>query len=102
MLGVIENMSVFVCPGCGREEPIFGAGGGERMAAEYGATLLGQLPLAGEIRADADAGRPTVARDPEGSIARRFRDTARRVAARLSLNPRNWSQAFGEIRVGAG
>lgn len=102
VLGVIENMSVFVCPGCGREEPIFGAGGGERMADEYGAALLGQLPLAAEIRADADEGRPTVARDPDGPVARRFRDTARRVAARLSLNPRNWSQAFGEIRVGDG
>ena len=102
VLGVIENMSVFVCPGCGREEPIFGAGGGERMAADCGAALLGQLPLAREIRADADEGRPTVAKDPEGPIARSFRDTARRVAARLSRNPRNWSQAFGEIRVGGG
>ena len=100
VLGVIENMSVFVCPGCGREEPIFGAGGGERMAADCGVALLGRLPLAREIRADADDGRPTVAKDPEGPIARSFRDTARRVAARLSLNPRNWSQAFGEVRVG--
>ena len=102
VLGVIENMSTFVCPGCGREESIFGAGGGERMAGEHGVTLLGQLPLAREIRVDADEGRPTVAKDPEGPIARSFRDTARRVAARLSRNPRNWSQAFGEIRVGGG
>ncbi len=102
VLGVIENMSVFVCPGCGREEPIFGAGGGERMVEDHGVALLGQLPLAREIRADADEGRPTVAKDPEGAIARRFRDTARRVAARLSRNPRNWSQAFGEIQVGGG
>ena len=102
VLGLIENMSVFVCPGCGREEPIFGAGGGERMAGDYGVTLLGRLPLAREIRADLDEGRPTVAKDPDGPIARSFRDTARRVAARLSLNPRNWSQAFGEVRVGGG
>ena len=102
VLGVIENMSVFVCPGCGREEPIFGAGGGERMVEDHGVALLGRLPLAREIRADADEGRPTVAKDPEGAIARSFRDTARRVAARLSRNPRNWSQAFGEIRVGGG
>ena len=102
VLGIIENMSMFVCPGCGREEAVFSAGGGERMAADYGVALLGQLPLAREIRADADEGRPTVAKDPDSPIARRFRDTARRVAARLSLNPRNWSQAFGEIRVGGG
>ena len=100
VLGIIENMSMFVCPGCGREEPIFGAGGGERMAVDHNVALLGRLPLAREIQADADAGRPTVAKDPEGAIARSFRDTARRVAARLSLNPRNWSQAFGEIQVG--
>ena len=102
VLGIIENMSMFVCPGCGREEPIFGAGGGERMAIDHGVALLGRLPLAREIQADADAGMPTVAKDPEGAIARSFRDTARRVAARLSLNPRNWSQAFGEIQVGGG
>ena len=102
VLGIIENMSVFVCPGCGREEPIFGTGGGERMAEDYGVTLLGQLPLAQEIRADADEGLPTVAKDPDGPVARRFRETARRVAARLSLNPRNWSQAFGTVQLGAG
>ena len=101
VLGIIENMSVFICPGCGRAEPIFGTGGGERMAADTGVTLLGQLPLAREIRADADDGQPTVAKDPEGPIARSFRDTARRVAARLSLNPRNWSQAFGAVQLGA-
>lgn len=100
VLGIIENMSVFVCPGCGREEPIFGAGGGERMAADYGAALLGQLPLAREIRADADEGRPTVAKDPDGPLARPFREAARRTAARLSLNPRNWSQAFGQVQLG--
>ena len=100
VLGIIENMSMFVCPGCGREEPIFGVGGGERMAVDHNVALLGRLPLAREIQADADAGMPTVAKDPEGAIARSFRDTARRVAARLSLNPRNWSQAFGEIQVG--
>ena len=102
VLGIIENMSVFVCPGCGHEEHVFGAGGGERMAADHGVTLLGQLPLAREIRADADDGQPTVAKDPEGAIARRYRDTARRVAARLSLNPRNWSQAFGAVQLGGG
>ena len=102
VLGIIENMSVFVCPGCGREESIFGAGGGERMAEDYDITLLGQLPLAREIRADADEGHPTVAKDPDGPVARRFRETARRVAARLSRNPRNWSQAFGTVQLGTG
>ena len=100
VLGIIENMSVFACPGCGHEEPIFGAGGGERMAADHGVALLGQLPLARAIRADADEGRPTVAKEPDGAIARRFREAARRVAARLSLRPRNWSQAFGTVRLG--
>lgn len=101
VLGLIENMGMFVCPGCGHEEPIFGAEGGINMAAEHGVALLGQLPLAREIQADADEGHPTVARDPDGRLARHFREAARRTAARLSLQPRNWSQAFGAVQMGA-
>jgi len=66
VLGVIENMSTHVCSECGHEEPIFGAGGGERMAAQYGVALLGQLPLDIRIREETDAGRPTVVADPDG------------------------------------
>jgi len=85
VLGVIENMSLHVCSKCGHEEPIFGAGGGARMAEQYGVPLLGQLPLDLRIREETDAGRPTVVTDPDGPVGRAYLETARRMAARLSL-----------------
>jgi ATP-binding protein involved in chromosome partitioning len=86
VLGIVENMSTHVCSKCGYEEPIFGAGGGARMAEQYGVALLGQLPLDIRIREETDGGRPTVIVDPTGSIGRAYIDTARRTAARLSLS----------------
>lgn len=83
VLGVVENMSTFRCPDCGHESAIFGAAGGARIAEEFAAPLLAQLPLAMEIREQADGGTPTVAADPEGEVAGRYRDAARRMAAEL-------------------
>jgi len=83
VLGIVENMGLHVCPNCGHESHIFGAGGGERVAHDYGTVLLATLPLASEIREQADSGRPTVAEDPEGRVARAYRDGARHMAARL-------------------
>ena len=85
VLGVIENMSTHVCSKCGHEEPVFGAGGGERMAAQYGVALLGRLPLDIRIREETDAGRPTVIADPDGPVGRAYLEAARRTAARLSI-----------------
>jgi ATP-binding protein involved in chromosome partitioning len=85
VLGIVENMSTHVCSNCGHEEPIFGSGGGVRMAEQYGVSLLGQLPLDIRIRAETDAGRPTVVVDPAGPIGKAYQDTARRTAARLSV-----------------
>ena len=85
VLGIVENMSTHVCSKCGHEEPIFGAGGGARMAEQYGVSLLGQLPLDIRIREETDGGRPTVVAEPASSIGRAYIDIARRTAARLSL-----------------
>ncbi len=85
VLGIVENMSTHVCSQCGHEEPIFGQGGGARMAEQYGVSLLGQLPLDIRIRAETDGGRPTVVADPTGPIGRAYVDAARRTAARLSV-----------------
>ena len=85
VLGIVENMSTHVCSKCGHEEPIFGAGGGARMAEQYGVSLLGQLPLDIRIREETDGGRPTVVAEPASSIGRAYFDTARRTSARLSL-----------------
>ena len=83
VLGVVENMATFCCPNCGHETPIFGSGGGERIAQEFDTPLLGRLPLDLRIREEADGGTPTVARDPDGPIAAIYREAARHMAARL-------------------
>ena len=83
VLGVVENMSLYECPKCGELSHLFGAGGGERVAAEFGVPLLGELPLAPAIREQADGGNPTVAADPEGVNGQLYRHAARYLAARL-------------------
>ena len=83
ILGIVENMSYFVCDGCGQRHHLFGAGGGARVAEEYGVELLGTLPLTATIREQADGGRPTVAADPDGDIAQSYIDCARRAVAAL-------------------
>ncbi|HWJ06231.1 MAG TPA: iron-sulfur cluster carrier protein ApbC [Steroidobacteraceae bacterium] len=85
VLGIVENMSTHVCSNCGHEEPIFGSGGGERMAQQYGVELLGQLPLDIRIRRETDEGRPTVVADPGSAVGRAYLDVARRAAAHLSV-----------------
>jgi ATP-binding protein involved in chromosome partitioning len=99
VLGIVENMSVHVCSNCGHTEHIFGAGGGERMAQEYGVRLLGELPLDVHIREEADGGRPTVVAAPETARARPYFEMARRTAAALALRARDRSALFPKIVV---
>lgn len=100
VLGVVENMGTHVCSHCGHEEPIFGEGGGERMAEQYELAFLGSLPLDIRIREHADGGRPTVVADPEGALAEAYRLVARRAAASLSLLRNQPTSAFPKITVG--
>jgi ATP-binding protein involved in chromosome partitioning len=83
VLGVVENMGLHVCPECGHESHVFGHGGGERVARDYDTVLLATLPLSAGIRAQTDAGRPTVVAEPDGRVASLYRDAARHLAARL-------------------
>jgi len=99
VLGIVENMATHICSKCGHEEPIFGEGGGERIAKQYGVTLLGSLPLEISIREQADSGRPTVVAEPGGRLATIYREIARRMAAQLSLRPRDFSHKFPGIVV---
>ena len=99
VLGVVENMSLHVCSHCGHVEHIFGAGGGARMAAEYGVELLGELPLDVRVREEADGGRPTVVAAPDSERARLYCAMARRAAAALARRGRDRSQAFPKIVV---
>jgi len=89
VLGVVENMSTHICSRCGHEEPVFGSGGGQEMAASYGLPLLGQLPLAIEIRASLDEGNPTVVSAAGTELAEAYLRLARRTAGVLSQMPRN-------------
>ncbi len=83
VLGVVENMSLHTCSECGHTEPVFGEGGGERIAKEYDTVLLGQLPLTSTIREQADSGKPSVIAEPDGQIAGFFSDIADNVIAQL-------------------
>ena len=99
VLGVVENMSIHICSQCSHEEHIFGAGGGQRMAEEYEVPFLGSLPLDIRIREETDGGRPTVVAEPDSRIASLYREIARRAAARLSLQARNYSHKFPNIVI---
>ncbi|MDX1381089.1 MAG: Mrp/NBP35 family ATP-binding protein, partial [Xanthomonadales bacterium] len=99
VLGLVENMSMHVCPECGHTEPLFGDGGGVAMAEEYEVPLLGRLPLSRPIREALDAGTPTVASAPESPEGQLFRACARRVAGELSQQPRSQSAGLPGIVV---
>jgi ATP-binding protein involved in chromosome partitioning len=90
VLGVVENMSGYVCPRCGTEDPVFGRGGGERLAERAGVPLLARIPLLPAVRAAGDAGTPIVAAEPDHPASRAFADVAARVLERLeALAPRD-------------
>jgi len=88
VLGVVENMSYFVCPHCGERTEVFLAGGGSRLADELGVPLLGQIPLQARMPDLADAGRPIVAAEPGSPAAQALDAVARRVSDALVALPR--------------
>jgi ATP-binding protein involved in chromosome partitioning len=92
VLGLIENMSMFICPNCQHESHIFGHGGARAEAARLGTEFLGEIPLLLDIRTGADAGTPVVAADPKGQAAKSFAAIAKRlwekVGASTSTGPR--------------
>jgi ATP-binding protein involved in chromosome partitioning len=98
-LGIIENMALHVCSQCGHVEHIFGQGGGERIAQQYDAPLLGSLPLDIKIREQADGGKPSVVADPDGIVAQTYREIARKLGASLAKRGKNYANAFPEIVV---
>jgi ATP-binding protein involved in chromosome partitioning len=99
VLGIVENMSIHICSNCGHEESIFGAGGGQLMSEQYGVDLLGQLPLDIRIREETDGGKPTVIAEPESRIAQIYREIARKTAAKLSLQAKDYAAKFPNIVI---
>jgi ATP-binding protein involved in chromosome partitioning len=88
VLGVIENMSYYICRRCGTRHEIFGHGGGARMAAELNLPLLGELPIAPELRAGGDHARPLVAVSPAHPASQEFTAIAGRILERLERAPK--------------
>jgi ATP-binding protein involved in chromosome partitioning len=84
VLGIVENMSTFICPKCGERTDIFGHGGARAEAERLGVPFLGEVPLDIAIRENSDAGKPVVATAPDGPHAQAYRDIAARVRESLS------------------
>ena len=86
LLGIIENMSYYVCKHCGEREEIFSHGGGRRAAEKLGVPFLGAIPIDPAIRAGGDEGMPIVATDPDSPQAKAFKDIAAKVAGALKAD----------------
>jgi len=84
-LGLIENMSYFVCPSCSHEADIFGHGGGETMAAELSVPFVGRIPIYQPIREGSDTGVPLLISEPDSPAGRAFMAAAERTAAQVSI-----------------
>ncbi|MFN7951980.1 MAG: iron-sulfur cluster carrier protein ApbC [bacterium] len=85
VLGIVENMSYFLCPHCNERSEIFGYGGGRRKAMELGVPFLGEIPIVGAIREGGDNGRPVVMAEPSSPVAKVYGEVAGALAARLSI-----------------
>ena len=99
VLGIVENMSIHICSKCGHEEHIFGEGGGTAMSEQYGVDLLGALPLDISIRRETDSGKPSVVAEPDSRISEIYRDIARKTAAKLSLQAKDYAAKFPRIVI---
>ena len=99
ILGIVENMAVHVCSQCGHAEHIFGADGGKKMAADYKMDYLGALPLAMQIRQQADSGHPTVVSDPDSEVAGLYQAVARKVALAIAAKNKDFSSKFPSIKI---
>lgn len=85
VLGVVENMAYFLCPDNNKRYDIFGVGAGEKIAAEYGIPLLGQIPIDPRIAQGGDAGTPIVLAEPDCAVSQEFRKLAGAVAQQVSI-----------------
>jgi len=85
VVGVVENMSGYVCPSCGHHDEIFSRGGGKNLATRENVAFLGEVPIHPSVRGGGDAGKPIVLAAPDSAVAKVFREIARGVACALSV-----------------
>jgi ATP-binding protein involved in chromosome partitioning len=86
VIGVVENMSYFVCPSTGEKFEIFGSGGGERMQSEFGVKLLGKVPIEAKVREGGDTGMPMVLIEENTETKKEFASIAEEVLESLEEN----------------
>lgn len=101
VLGVVENMSYFVCPACRHREEIFSFGGAQKSAAEFGVPFLGALPIQTSVRVGSDEGTPIVISDPTSEAAAGFREIAQATAQQVSIRNLAPSEKPIEILLGS-
>jgi ATP-binding protein involved in chromosome partitioning len=108
VLGIIENMSFFLCPHCQERTHVFSGGGGERVSAELGLPFLGGIPLDPEVVASGDEGEPIFVRNPDSATSKAYREIGQRLAAAISvvnfessstLRPKELVEGDGVLRV---
>jgi ATP-binding protein involved in chromosome partitioning len=108
VLGVVENMSYFLCPHCGESTHVFRRGGGRAISAELGIPFLGEIPLEPEVVVAGDEGTPIVARNPDSPASRAYREIAVRVASAVAranfeaasgVHPKEITAGDGKLRL---
>lgn len=95
VLGIIENMSQYVCAHCGKRDDIFGSGGAKKAAEKLGIPFLGEIPLATDVRITSDEGKPIVVSNPGSPISQAFIQTARNLAEQVKIK----SEAKADIKI---
>jgi ATP-binding protein involved in chromosome partitioning len=85
IVGMIENMSYFICDGCGKEHDIFSRGGARRAAERFNIPYLGEIPITPALREGGDAGVPILIQDPNSEVSKRFLEIAGKLAGQLSI-----------------
>ena len=99
IIGVIENMGVYICPNCENHEYLFGQGGGENLCKEYSTHFLGTLPLNIKIRKDADSGDPTVSSNPDSFITKIYKDMALSLGLQIANTQKKAKTIFPKIVI---
>ncbi|MCM8811632.1 MAG: Mrp/NBP35 family ATP-binding protein [Candidatus Omnitrophica bacterium] len=97
ILGIVENMSSFFCPHCGKETEIFSKGGGQRAAESAGVPFLGKIPLLLDVRIGSDTGHPVVLTHPDSPASIALWETAQNLAAQLSILAQKEQERFKEV-----
>jgi ATP-binding protein involved in chromosome partitioning len=94
-VGVIENMSYFICDGCGKKHEIFSRGGAQRAAERFKIPYLGEIPITPALREGGDKGVPILIQDPNSEVSRSFLDIAGKLAGQLSIASERASKSQG-------